>query len=431
MSQQLREMIEHATSAVHAQTEQVSLILLHPESRYRSLVVAQLLKSSVYPAYYYAFGANDTSLQVFARNFAHTMSEQKPSFGRLLRHAGYTHEENSASQMLLEALIHELEMLHDEPYLLILDEFDWVDVSEPLFAFWEKVIHRLPQHCTLILNTRTVPRLSWLTLQAAGQCAILRDTTLVNRIHSRETLSIDDSSQAKVEIYGFGSGRITLDDRPLENWEGHLPRLLLFLVLDRPSIRRSEICRILWPELAEDQAVNVFHVTKRRLHKAFGRDILQHRDTFYEIASDVRIHYDVEDFVESIMQARISRDAQERVDLLQRSSTLYNGDFLPGHSDPWVVQRREIFRSVFAQTLIQLTDHYLSEERYDAALETLLPAVQRGDLSHLHYRILWIYEQSGQHSAGIEYLDELNCRWGSRGLTLPEEIQDLAARLRQ
>src|SRR4029077_14782627 len=75
-------------------------------------------------------------------------------------------------------------------------------------------------------------------------------------------------SNARVEIFGLGPGTVMLDSEPIDSWEGHLPRLLFFFALDRPVVTRSEICQAFWPELNTDQAVNVFHVTKRRLHKA-------------------------------------------------------------------------------------------------------------------------------------------------------------------
>ena len=76
------------------------------------------------------------------------------------------------------------------------------------------------------------------------------------------------SENPRLEVYGFGPGRVIIDGCPVTTWEGRLPRDLLFYVINRRGVRRDDILRAFWPELAEDQAVNVFHVTKRRLNKA-------------------------------------------------------------------------------------------------------------------------------------------------------------------
>ena len=48
-------------------------------------------------------------------------------------------------------------------------------------------------------------------------------------------------------------------------------------------VTRADICQAFWPELPLDQAVNVFHVTKRRLHKALGFDVLVHEGGHYRV----------------------------------------------------------------------------------------------------------------------------------------------------
>src|SRR5690606_23027108 len=138
---------------------------------------------------------------------------------------------------------------------------------------------------------------------------------------------------------------------------------LFFFALDRPVITRSEICRAFWPELDTDQAVNVFHVTKRRLHKALEMDVLVHDDGYYRINPALHVDYDVMHFVGKLMDGRDTRlSDSERLAAWQAASDLYRGPFLHGHTDPWITQRREDFRAGYLEALDALAKWKMDQQ---------------------------------------------------------------------
>ena len=132
-----------------------------------------------------------------------------------------------------------------------------------------------------MISSRSLPRLPWMAMIAQNKAVMLRDTELIGTISTR----IRRTAKPALRRRAWPRPR-TLDGQAIDSWEGHLPRLLFFFALERPVVTRSEICDAFWPELNNDQAVNVFHVTKRRLHKALeplGVDVLIHEDGYYRV----------------------------------------------------------------------------------------------------------------------------------------------------
>lgn len=181
--------------------------------------------------------------------------------------------------------------MSQEPFYLILDEYDRSDSADDIQRFVEKLVANPSHNCRIIINSRTLPRLPWVSLIAQKRAVLLEDNLLIKHDFYR----VETGGKYKLEVFALGPGHVLMNGTAIESWEGHLPRLLFFFALDRPIITRSEICQAFWPELHMDQAVNVFHVTKRRLHKALDMDVLVHDGGYYRVNPDMAIHYDVMD----------------------------------------------------------------------------------------------------------------------------------------
>ncbi|MCA9889671.1 MAG: hypothetical protein KC546_14930, partial [Anaerolineae bacterium] len=70
----LQNTVQSAYDAFLKFSDGKQVVLLHPQSRLRSVLVAQLFKDSNTKTFYYALGENDTNLQSFIESFAHDMS---------------------------------------------------------------------------------------------------------------------------------------------------------------------------------------------------------------------------------------------------------------------------------------------------------------------------------------------------------------------
>ena len=261
-----------------------------------------------------------------------------------------------------------------------------------------------------MINSRTLPRLPWVAMIAQGRALLLEDDKLI-----RENFyDIQGHGSQTLEVYALGPGFVLYHDKPVDTWEGHLPRLLFFFALDRPVITRSEICQAFWPELDIDQAVNVFHVTKRRLHKALDMDVLVHLDGYYRINPELDIDYDVMHYATRLLEGRDNNNVN-RIAAWQKSIDLYRGPFLQGHSDRWILDRRADFQAGYLEALTEMAQHRLSEGRPEYALTLYQRAVnENAHREDIHREIMRLFTSLGRRSeAAAHYqkmLQELNSK---------------------
>ncbi len=406
---ELNSLIGDAYQAFTERAADARVLLLHPESRYRSVLVAQLMRDPDLRVLYYAMGPDDVNVRSFLAGITHDLANQHPTFGRYLNQIHFEDEDNN--EQLLEAFVADLGDLSSEPFLLILDEYDRTDGADDIQAFVEQVALRAPRQCRLVINSRTLPRLPWVSLIAQGKAVILKDHEQI----SSNFYGMRDGGELNLEVYALGPGYVLLNGQQIDTWEGHLPRLLFFFALDRPVVTRSEICQAFWPDLDNDQAVNVFHVTKRRLHKALDFDVLVHEDGYYRVNPQVSVFYDIMAFVGALVKGR-SPEIPDKAAIWQEAIDLYRGPFLQGHSDKWIVERRADYQQGYLEALSEMARIRLDEGRQEHALGLLLRAVSENDrYEPIHRQIMHALCQPGTAQRGGGALSEAGRAVEGRG----------------
>ncbi len=405
--------VEHSAGA--------RVVLLHPGSHYRAVLLSRLLQDPNLRIFYYAMSPDDTDTEAFLSGLTHDLAEQVPTFGDHVYRLGFDHEDPDA---LAAVLAQDLANLSDEPFYLILDEFDQAPITDDLQQLLERLADHLPDHCKLIINSRTLPRLSWIAMIAENKAVMLRDSELVTSNFYDAPVDVP----ARTQVYGLGPGHVVLDGETIDTWEGHLPRLLLFFALDRPMVTRSEICDAFWPDLSTDQAVNVFHVTKRRLHKALdkvGMDILVHEGSYYLVNPKLNIQYDVMDFVSALVVARTTTGKQ-RLAAWQRALDLYQRSFLQGHHEDWIERRRAEFQAGHIEALTEMAALRHADGRPEQALNLLLRAA--ADDPHrqdIHRNIMQMYGELGRRSEAAGHFQKIKQDLADRGHALEPETQQV------
>jgi DNA-binding SARP family transcriptional activator len=416
---ELNNLIAEAYQTFKERARDASVVLLHPRSRYRSMLVAQLMSEPDKQVYYYAMGPDDINIRSFLSGITHDLANQHPTFGAHLNQIHF--ETQDDFDVLLDAFVADLYDLADEPFLLILDEYDRTDSADDLQAFVEQTILRLPEQCQMVINSRMLPRLPWVSLIAQRKAVILEDDHVV----SSNFYDMRSEGKVKLEVFALGPGYVLLDGEPVNTWEGHLPRLLFFFALDRPVVTRSEICQAFWPDLDNDQAVNVFHVTKRRLHKALDFDVLVHEGGYYRVNPDVAIFYDIMEFVGALVKGR-SPEVENKPELWQRAIDLYRGPFLQGHNDDWIVERRYDYQQGYLEALSEMARVRLEEGRQEHALGLLLKAVSENDrYEPIHRQIMQLYASLGRRSEAAAHYQKLIEALKAEGLEPEAKTQEL------
>ena len=334
------------------------IVLLHPQSKHRTQLIASLLSAPPFPVLYHQLYAGDVSLDIFLTGLIQSLSAQHALTSEHLLHA--KHSGDGSIDELAAAFTRDMEACSDDDILLLLDSLDYTDDVPAIQSFLEAVFERLPAKCHILINSRTVPRLPWLILIARGQAAIVRDGELL----AGSDTGAQTGSQ-RLEIVAFSpTGEVYIEGQQVSEWEGNLPRLLLFYVLSRPGVTRAQICETFWPDLALDQAVNVFHVTKRRLHKAAQHDLLLYDGEHYFIDPQFAVDYDVQRFVDALVQAREGEAPEQN---WQQAVELYDGGYLYQHDSEWIRQQRAALRHGVIEALRALGRDEEAEQLLESA----------------------------------------------------------------
>lgn len=403
----LQNLVQNTYDVFLENLPEARIVLLHPRSRYRSVLVAKLINSDTIKTIYYAMGPDDLNLQSFISGLTHDLANQHPTFGRHVNMLapGVFQEGLDGIDAIVRAFAADLGEITDDDFLFIVDEYDRSDTADDIQRFIEVLTDYLPPQCRIVLNSRTLPRLPWVSLVAQRRAVLLEDDQLI----TRNFYEIVEEGDTKLEIYALGPGHVSLNDVPIDTWEGHLPRLLFFFALDRPIVTRSEICQAFWPELESDQAVNVFHVTKRRLHKALDIDVLVHIDGYYCVNPDLAVQYDVMEFVELLVLGRDETlDKKTRMRAWQRCIEMYNGPFLQGHSDRWIVERREDYQTGYLEALTSMAMVRLEEERNEHALSLFQKALtEDNSRQDIHREVMKLYAMMGRRSEAAAHYKHL------------------------
>jgi len=421
----LHTLIDDAYQTLLNQLDNTRVALLHPSSRYRSMLIARLINDSSYRVFYYALGPDDIKLQAFLASITHDMANQHPTFGRHINMLPRDVYENPSDHFdtVLDTFVADLTEISDDNFILVLDEYDRSDTADDVQRFVEKLAGRLPGNGRMVINSRTLPRLPWVSMIAAKEAVMLEDSKVIQTdfydvVNNGNT---SGNGGTPLEVFALGPGYVQVNSKPIETWEGHLPRLLFFFALDRALVTRSEICHAFWPELESDQAVNVFHVTKRRLHKALDFDVLVHDDGYYRINPAMGVYYDVMEFTSNLMVGRNSDDADERFNAFQRVVDLYRGPFLQGHSDGWIDERRESYRAGYMEALTKLAHMWIDRERYEQALVLLQKALEEDkDREDLHRDLMQLYTTIGRRSEAAAHYQKAK----EEGIVFTPETHD-------
>ncbi|MEO1255464.1 MAG: BTAD domain-containing putative transcriptional regulator [Bacteroidota bacterium] len=421
----LNEAMDIAYQELIEQAENSPVLLLHPKSRYRSILVAMLVNDDDVNTFYYSLGPDDINLRAFIESLLHEMVNQHSTFGRHINLLSPNVFDNLANNenmsQLLEKFTLELSELGDDPVLFILDEYDRSDDADDIHTFIERLADVLPESCHLVLNSRTLPRLPWVAMIAKNRAALLLDDQLI-----QEDFYNNKRDEAyDLEVFALGPGIVNYKGEQIKSWEGHLPRLLFFFALDKPIVTRSEICSAFWPDLPIDQAVNVFHVTKRRLHKALGADVLVHNDTYYQVNPELNVYHDVLDFVETLMRSR-NPDNPNPFDDWQHAAQLYRGPFLQGHNDSWILERRNAFRIGYLEALTNMASAWIEKDRKELALKLYLQALDEDNTREdIHRQTMQLYVDLGRRSEAIAHYQDLEKSFGEQKRDISEETTAL------
>ncbi|MCI0714268.1 MAG: bacterial transcriptional activator domain-containing protein [Chloroflexi bacterium] len=388
----------------------VRLLILHPAAYSSHRMLGQLLLKRGQTAYVHVPQDAD-NLKLALHRVIEALNEQLNtdlSFDAKASEIAAALNAVDGAQLLIEG--------YDGSTAVILDEVI------------EEVVRQLKPGRRLVLSGRVLSNELVESLVSEEAVAVLPV--------DRKRLLIDytepEEGKTFLEVRAFGQGQVLVNGRPIDRWEGHLPRALFYFFVDRAMTTRDEIFDTFWPRLNKREATNVFHVTKRKVSEILGVHPTVYGSGFYRISPEVDLHYDVVNFQEAVQNAAIADDdvAEE---LYQIAIDLYHDDFLSSMDADWVVKRREDLRAIYTDALIGLARIYERRGEKEAALGLFLRASasspKREDLTR---SIMTLYAELGKPEVALETFENLEeILKKELGVSPDPQTQELANEIRE
>lgn len=251
--------------------------------------------------------------------------------------------------------------------VLFIDNYD--PHASPLDDVILALIPQLKDGQRVILSSRSFPKIfleKFIEERLVAVLPIDKDRLLIDYSNRQDGNDI-------LEVRAFGQGLVLVNGASIENWEGILPRALFFYFIDRGMATRNEVFKTFWPQLGQQEATNVFHVTKRKISEILKIHPTTYSSGFYRISPDVNLYYDVINFREALQNTVIADD-DEAEELFQIAVDLYQDDFLSTSDYDWVIKRRDEMKNNYTDALVGLAR--IHERRNN--LEESLGLFQRG-----------------------------------------------------
>lgn len=248
--------------------------------------------------------------------------------------------------------------LSDTRYLW-LDDCDVID-DQSLHQTVNELLSAHSELC-IYLKTRTLP------------VKIINDPDLQQILsyqhsHSdaRQHLTlIQQSDQHVIHAQAFGNGQVWVNGRLIQAWDGVLPFLLFFYIVDHGMVTRDMIFQTFWHWMPKSEATNIFHVTKRKLNEILGVTLTQFSANYYHIASNISLSYDVNDFTQILQEALYQSDDPSK---LLAASNLYKGAYLAGYESPWILDKREKLLGIYTEMTYSLAEYNREHGKPEAAV---------------------------------------------------------------
>jgi DNA-binding SARP family transcriptional activator len=150
-----------------------------------------------------------------------------------------------------------------------------------------------------------------------------------------------------------------------------------------------------------------------------------HDGGYYRVNPELAIHYDVMDFVGTLMEGR-DEENNNRMAAWAKAIDIYRGPFLQGHTDSWIVDRRADFRAGYLEALTEMAHIRLGEERLEHALGLFQRALAE-DFSreNIHRDVMKLYAKMGRRSEAAAHYQRLTDELKKEGKTPSSDTQNL------
>ncbi len=182
----------------------------------------------------------------------------------------------------------------------------------------------------------------------------------------------------------LGAFELYEDDQPLPELPTRkVKSLFAYLVMRRDRAHpREELAELLWGELGPESARNNLRYALSALRRVLGEHLTIERG--WVRFSSTRYALDVEAFERLIEQGR-QAEGEARLEAFRRAVELYDGGFLPGFYDDWVLEEQARLEALYVEALDALAQSPKAELLRSPPLRLSEEAGLKRELARAHY----------------------------------------------
>lgn len=169
-----------------------------------------------------------------------------------------------------------------------------------------------------------------------------------------------------LEVRLLGTFDVRLDGRPIPFSSRPAQSLFAYLILKAGTPhRREKLAALLWPDSSEETARGNLRHALWQVRKGIPHDRLPE----YLLADDISVAFNasVAYKLDVAILQKLKEDAS--IDELKDALSLYQGEFLPGFYDEWVMLERELLESMHEHKMAHLITVLQQESRWLDVLE--------------------------------------------------------------
>ena len=370
-----------------------------------------------------------SDLRVCFSDMGVDISTRRNHFGEYIRGLA----EGCGPEHVARALLDDLQSLSPQA-LLYLDTTGELP-SEIFLSFVDVAAHESGHEMHIVLSSHLLAYGSVRTLVEQGYAVVLRP------VRRRQELFFTAESNLKpqLEVLAFGDGIALLDGKEIDHWDGVLPRLLFYYLVDHPFATRDDIFLAFWRRSSLKDATDIFHVTKHKVSEVLSRyagspggfEITNYTQGLYMPDENIWRHYDVHEFESTVERASNIGDEREIELLLKRALDLYQAPYLQGTDAEWVIRRRAELATRYGDALHRMARILSQRGQLDAACDHYERAlVELPGREDVHRALIRLLLQQGkldrareQYRAIEHYLDRhLGVGPSSETIALRDEI---------
>jgi LuxR family transcriptional regulator, maltose regulon positive regulatory protein len=217
----------------------------------------------------------------------------------------------------------------------------------------------------------------------------------------------------KVVIHTLGRIQVKINGKTITSadWLTQTARDLFLLIVAHPEgMTKEEIGLILWADASPAELKMRFKNVIYRLRRATGKDTILFDGELYRFDRSLDYEEDVDAFTREVELADREKKFDEKTYHLRAALRYYKGDYLPELGEDWVLQRRENFKRIYIDHLLQLANLELEQRNFEQALNCTQRLLNEDNcLEEAHRLAMLIYAAMGNR-AGVMRQYELCCK---------------------